>query len=532
MLQSVSTDTKKANARGTSRQEAPHAVLQAPPAPALGNQAALRLQRKCECGSGPDCDCDMSDDKKKKKESPRTALHRKAEGSGAFEPHSNAYPSIQVGAVDDPLEHEADRVADRILNEGTLHAPALQPAGSRLQRKETGARAAQGAGVAPPVVRQVLSSPGGPLDRPTRTFFESRFGRDFSQVRIHTSAQAAASARSVGARAFTVGNNIVFGSGEYAPSDPVSRRLVAHELAHVVQQQQMALPPLRRACKSPAECAAPIPGDPGRFGQKAEAEGAAAEKASNPNPQAGGDVCAKPRHKDEATNLTAIVTGEGVVKPPEVSGIFINACFPPSAGAAKVACKDFPGGSPPGADADKDCVEVKPETEDAAAAINKSPDRSDYGKERATKMAAGIAHEFQHARFDAKASKVVADAADCKLDTDVGGTGTTVEGYLSEMSAEMAQFPFYYQKNQTSPSPRNAELLFNEERKIATHPSESISGIIQGLQCQCECGTVETFVTKVFNDGVSGWPADQTEEFQKAMTRLMPAIWPASLQKK
>jgi hypothetical protein len=471
----------------------------------------------------------MGDDKKKTKESPRTALHRKATGSAHSESYSSG--SIQVGAVSDPLEQEADQVAERVLNDRGRGAPSIQPTGSRLQRKATGAGALPGTGVAPASVHQVLSSPGGPLDRSTRTFFESRFGRDFSQVRIHTGAEAAASAQSVGARAFTVGNNIVFGSGEYAPGDPAGRKLVAHELAHVVQQQQVALPPLRRACKSSAECAAPIPGDPGRFGQKAEAEGAAAEKASNPTPEAGGGVCAKPRHKDEATNLTAVVTGEGIVKPPEVSGIFINACFPPSAGAAKVACKEFPGGTPPGADASKDCVEVKPETEDAAAAINKTPDRSAYGKERATKMAAGIAHEFQHARFDAKASKVVAGAADCKLDTDVGGTGTTVEGYLSEMSAEMAQFPVYYQKNQTSPSPRNAELLFNEERKIATHPSESISGIIQGLQCQCECGTVESFITKTFNDGVSGWPADQTEEFQKAMTRLMPAIWPASLQK-
>jgi len=436
-----------------------------------------------------------------------------------------------VGAVDDPLEREADQVADRVLADARPTAPSLRRSPSLLQRKASGGGSKE-AGVAPPAVHQVLASAGGALDQSTRAFFETRFGRDLSGVRVHTGSLAAESARSVGARAFTLGNNIVFGHGEYAPEDPSGRRLMAHELAHVVQQQQIALPPLRRACKSSAECAAPIPGDPGRFGQKAEAEGAAEEKKSNPNPEAGGAVCAKPRHRDEATNLTAIVTAEGVVKPPEVSGIFINACFPPSAGAAKVACKDFPGGSPPTADATKDCVEVKPQTEDAAAAINKPGDRSDYAKERSTKMAAGIAHEFQHARFDAKASKVVADAADCTLETDVGGTGTTVEGYLSEMSAEMAQFPLYYQKNQTSPSPRNAELLFNEERKIATHPSESISGIIQGLQCQCECGTVDTFIVKVFNDGVSGWPADQTEEFQKAMTRLMPAIWPASLQKK
>jgi len=84
----------------------------------------------------------------------------------------------------------------------------------------------------------VLRSPGQPLDAGTRAFMEPRFGRDFSHVRIHTDVPAAASAHAVAALAYTVGQQIVFGSGQYAPTTPAGRRLLAHELAHTVQQDR------------------------------------------------------------------------------------------------------------------------------------------------------------------------------------------------------------------------------------------------------------------------------------------------------
>jgi outer membrane protein OmpA-like peptidoglycan-associated protein len=74
------------------------------------------------------------------------------------------------------------------------------------------------------------------LDTATRSLFESRFGHDFSGVRVHTDARAAESARAVGALAYTVGRNIAFGAGQYAPASSVGRALLAHELTHVVQQ--------------------------------------------------------------------------------------------------------------------------------------------------------------------------------------------------------------------------------------------------------------------------------------------------------
>jgi hypothetical protein len=89
---------------------------------------------------------------------------------------------------------------------------------------------------APPIVDEVLHSPGQPLDGTVRMFMEPRFGHDFSQVRVHTDGKAAESARAVGASAYTVGENIVFATGRYAPANEAGQRLVAHELTHVVQQ--------------------------------------------------------------------------------------------------------------------------------------------------------------------------------------------------------------------------------------------------------------------------------------------------------
>ena len=90
---------------------------------------------------------------------------------------------------------------------------------------------------APPVVHDALRSPGVPLDAQTRAFFESRFGHDFSRIRLHTDAKAAASARAVDAQAYTVGFDVVFGAGRYAPRTTAGAQLVAHELAHAMQQE-------------------------------------------------------------------------------------------------------------------------------------------------------------------------------------------------------------------------------------------------------------------------------------------------------
>jgi hypothetical protein len=93
---------------------------------------------------------------------------------------------------------------------------------------------------APSIVHEALRSFGNPLDGGIRAFFDSRFGHDFSRVRVHTDAVAAESANQVRAQAFTVGDHIMFGKGQFAPATEEGRRLLAHELAHVVQQSGSA----------------------------------------------------------------------------------------------------------------------------------------------------------------------------------------------------------------------------------------------------------------------------------------------------
>jgi hypothetical protein len=116
-----------------------------------------------------------------------------------------------------------------------------------VQRKSAGA--AQDA--APPIVDQVLSSSGRPLDKAVRDSFEPRFGCDFSKVRIHDGAHAAESALAVHAHAYTVGNDIAFAAGRYAPQSEEGRRLLAHELAHTVQQSSTAQKPAETSPGAP-----------------------------------------------------------------------------------------------------------------------------------------------------------------------------------------------------------------------------------------------------------------------------------------
>jgi hypothetical protein len=97
-------------------------------------------------------------------------------------------------------------------------------------------RETEGEGAVPHIVGEVLRSSGQLLDPATRAFFEPRFGHDFSRVRVHTDTKAKESAQAVNALAYTVGRDLVFGAGSFAPATSAGRRLLAHELTHIVQQ--------------------------------------------------------------------------------------------------------------------------------------------------------------------------------------------------------------------------------------------------------------------------------------------------------
>jgi len=125
--------------------------------------------------------------------------------------------AVPVVASDPLVEREADRIADTVPSSYSATAPGGGPM------------------AAPRVVRDVLGEGGVPLDQGSRELFEPRFRHDLSAVRVHTGAAADASAHSIHAQAYTAGNHIVFGRGKFRPSSGRGRELLAHELAHVVQ---------------------------------------------------------------------------------------------------------------------------------------------------------------------------------------------------------------------------------------------------------------------------------------------------------
>ena len=152
---------------------------------------------------------------------------------------------LTVNQPGDVYEQEADQVSEQVMRVADLESPTSDDedeAKNSLMRKQsgqTGVHVATSTLSVPPVVHDVLNSGGGqPLDATTRAFMEPRFGHDFSRVRVHTDERAAESARAVNALAYTVGRDIVFGAGQFASGMDAGRRLVAHELAHVVQQKQ------------------------------------------------------------------------------------------------------------------------------------------------------------------------------------------------------------------------------------------------------------------------------------------------------
>lgn len=142
---------------------------------------------------------------------------------------ARTYSELRFTNPDGALEMEADRISQQLAVE-------------RPSRKHDSPRARSvtsidsGQGAVPPIIHQATRSPGHPLDPSVRGFMELRFRHDFSKVRIHADPLSAASARTIDADAYTVGPDIVFNSGRYSPHTEHGKRLLAHELAHVVQQ--------------------------------------------------------------------------------------------------------------------------------------------------------------------------------------------------------------------------------------------------------------------------------------------------------
>lgn len=176
------------------------------------------------------------------------------------------HPKLTVSNPGDPDEREADAVAERVLamtapTGATLPIGGARITGNALARAcceecegdDDEGRLSRKAAAAAPVARAAASAAatavnqgGVPLGAAERAYFEPRFGRDLSQVRIHTGSTAARAASGIGARAYTRGQDIAFAAGQYRPHALEGRRLLAHELAHVVQQEASERPGVKR----------------------------------------------------------------------------------------------------------------------------------------------------------------------------------------------------------------------------------------------------------------------------------------------
>jgi hypothetical protein len=185
-------------------------------------------------------------------------------------PRCQTKPPLQtklaISQPGDMYEREADRVADEVMR---MPAPSIQrecascTAGGTTcakcggEKEEWVRRKAEGASTEVSSAREGLDDLGAgqPLDSATRNFFEPRFGYDFGHVRVHMGAEAAESARTVNALAYTVGRDVVFGQGQYAAGTDAGNRLLAHELAHVTQQVEgTSTPTVYRLVSSLTRC--------------------------------------------------------------------------------------------------------------------------------------------------------------------------------------------------------------------------------------------------------------------------------------
>ena len=179
--------------------------------PSSSTHAGLLLQRKCACAS------------------PTASLTGEC---AECKSKKRLQTKLSIGVSNDSLEQEADRIANQVLATPAHSSVSIAPL--RIQRYAR--QTTEGTDTAPVSVDSVLAGAGRPLNPALRQDMEQRFGYDFSRVRVHSGAAAEQSAREVNAHAYTVARNVVFGAGQFAPETHEGRRLLAHELTHVVQQ--------------------------------------------------------------------------------------------------------------------------------------------------------------------------------------------------------------------------------------------------------------------------------------------------------
>jgi hypothetical protein len=450
--------------------------------PATARARPLRIQRKCACGkSSEQGECASC------KSIP---LQRRA----------------AIGREGGALEAEADRAAAAVA----VGRPGALPRLSSISSVSGDAFAP-----IPESVMRATSSSGTALDKSTREFMERGFGADFSTVRVHHDALAIRSARDVGARAYTLGSHVVFGAGEYDPSRGSGRELLAHELAHTLQQTGGTLQ-LQRACLPSAECAAPratltefvaeTQAKPENI-SKAEKR----EKACTKSPPDAG--CTSDGHGATATALTAILTANYKSRLSYITGIYVDKDIPADWGAVTRGCSNFmpplPGGR---------CTFV-PDTLEAQAKLYQGGAKTIGASSRQDWLTATIGtltHETEHARFNAATPIAQPSASAC--------TFAAHKRNLSEMASHLSEMHVYYRAALARPEKGRFKQFYQMFDYWVKNGSEDISGIVKDLRCHCECSDADHYITKTVESVATSQKWD-TNEAWTIHTELSKPKW-------
>jgi hypothetical protein len=432
----------------------------------------------------------------------------------------------------------------------------------RLSRQHAGAEPVS---EVPAIVRETLAAPGQPLHPMTRAELEPRFGHDFSHVRVHADGRAAESARAVSALAYTVAPHIVFGAGQYRPGTAQGQRLLAHELAHVVQQRpgppsepghlevdapdstgereaqraasavtsgwrpsvglsSLEAPQLtsvlQRACTPAAVCSAPIAGSAGGFGiSEAQRERAARARRGRMSPvrqRATG-------HTGHARQLEIFLEGQSPGLVSNIHGIFIDMDLSPGTGALTMPCDQM---VPPITGATKPCVFVHGKLNQEALAFNRTSDPSIDGiprEEWRIQTLQMLTHEVQHVLFDTAGLATPAGI------TTPTCTRSNISHELSELNAIISEFPVAFRAIPSGAAAADPSRTRLDDwfRTAIMGGGEDIRGILSSIGCQCECSEVDAFVIDTFNFVASSWSVAERTAFNAELRRPVWGIrWP------
>jgi hypothetical protein len=460
--------------------------------------------------------------------------------------------SLHISEPSDSHEQEAERVADQVMagkREWSISNLGSQPVqrqcscGSsggecekcqgkdepQLQRQAVGPAES----TAPAIVHEVLSSSGKPLDRPTRDFFEPRFGYDFAKVRLHADSRAGDSARAVGAHAYTVGNDIVFDHGQYSPGSAQGRRLLAHELAHTLQQR----PVLSRQPKAPDR---PLPPHdpspkfaptgacygsaickdlktPDKLLKEAEEDEANKDKAERRKELCGkrppDPACTADGHGAPAVECAKLLHDYDPARPPAGTKMLVNKDLPHQFGALGVACSDF---VPPVAGAR--CITVPDKMEEDAGKFNNTMEPTIDGMERGKWRADVIkklVHESEHVRFRKAYSAgqfPVTGTADC-------ATSNTVAA-MNELTAMLSEFPVvmeWIRGNVSAPATEHEEALekWREHRILGT--SQSITVSLRTVRCACNCEDANKMIREAVEFAIASWSQQDKNDLHREL---------------